>query len=152
MAVGKEVARVLTPSPQRLSAQEVVDNRDRIKCAMETGTFRELCLQACMACDKGQRGCLAWTSGEIRTYITVVLSHYGLKPPPETQVFQLFAMFDKDRSGSLAVGECCSLVEMIVCAAFNIRARLFRQGAILGLSVGMHSACMCKSLEARPSA
>ncbi|CAE8589421.1 unnamed protein product, partial [Polarella glacialis] len=110
-----------------LSSEEIVGHRIKMAQAVETGALTQVAAKVFQQADLDTNGSLEWNNGEIRDYITQVLSQFGLHPPPESQVYQLYAAFDRDRSGSLELAECLRLVEAIVRAAFNIKFEATQQ-------------------------
>ncbi|CAE6958513.1 rsc5 [Symbiodinium natans] len=108
-----------------LSMNEIVEHRAKMVQSVEDGSLNRVATATFGHLAEG-KGTLTWNNGAIPQFITQVLDHFGLHPPPSGQVYQLYTAFDRDKNGSLSLSESLRLVEAIVRAAFNIKTESAR--------------------------
>jgi len=97
-------------------------NRTRMIQSIESGQFLLTALEIYKACDPQMNGFLSWNDGECAYFIVRVFQQFGLTPPSESQIFQLYAQFDFDRNMFLDARECLCLADALARSMFMFEA------------------------------
>mmetsp|Transcript_42136 Transcript_42136/g.78836 ORF Transcript_42136/g.78836 Transcript_42136/m.78836 type:complete len:936 (-) Transcript_42136:15-2822(-) len=104
---------VLRNQPQRVRMVRCLESGDHLRQALQT--YRE--------CDKDHNNRLTWNNGEIRNFISASFHHFGLVPPPEESIYQMYQKFDRDRNYALDARECLELVDALFRICFVVDAQ-----------------------------
>lgn len=93
----------------------------RMVDTVESGALVQMAWQTYKRCDTEKRGFLAWNDGAVREFVKAVFDQHGLACPSETQIDQLYTVFDADSNMRLDARECLCLVDALVRGVFHAK-------------------------------
>jgi len=88
--------------------------------SIESGSFLRHAYDHFATCDKNGSGFLTWNNCEIRDFIVDIFKGYGLTPPEETQIYDVYIKFDRERCMYLGERECLCIVDVLFRSTFIV--------------------------------
>eukprot|EP00929_Paragymnodinium_shiwhaense_P069680 TRINITY_DN35147_c0_g2_i1.p1 TRINITY_DN35147_c0_g2~~TRINITY_DN35147_c0_g2_i1.p1 ORF type:complete len:479 (+),score=117.05 TRINITY_DN35147_c0_g2_i1:392-1828(+) len=111
--------------------QQNAVQQGRMSRLIETGEHVRAAVNIQLYHDKDRNGVLTWNSGEIREFIQGLFRYFGLVPPAEQQMYQIFLRCDQDRSNSLDARECIVMADAIFRTMFAPGITYVTRGSVV---------------------
>lgn len=127
-------------------------HRARILEQLEAGELSKTAVGLFRQLDKDRSGALTWNNGEIRSFIQAVFQHFGLVPPEEQALYNMYTLFDANRSYSLDEKECVDMVDAFIRATFFAEATSVKSPKSPASSTSPNSYNLPLSMTVRPAA